>query len=179
MANGRNPKKFNSKDDRDGGGFVAIPFSVLDSRAYKNLSHPAKALLMELSRQFVRNNNGRLLCSMKFLKKRGWNSADVITRAKRELLAAGLIHETVMGHRPNKASWYAVTWRGLDTIDGYDPEARITFQRGAYRDKNLPIKNTSLKPLNGIDMVNIAPFDGIGPPLNIPCDGAISIKNQN
>lgn len=82
-----------------------LPWSVLDCPAYRALSHPAKSLLMEFSRQYVKDNNGRLLASTKFLKNRGWNSADVIHRAKLELVEAGLIYETVKGHRPNKASW--------------------------------------------------------------------------
>ena len=88
ISNGRNK---NSKGDtgRDAGGFVALPWSVMDCAAYARLSHPAKALLFELARQFVRDNNGRMLLSGAYLAKRGWKSADVITRAKRELLAAG------------------------------------------------------------------------------------------
>ena len=138
MANGRNHRKGGS--GRDAGGFVALPWAVLDSAAYQALSHPAKALLMEIARQYVRDNNGKLLCSLAYMSKRGWKSRDVLTRAKRELLAAGLIFETCKGARPNKASWYAVTWATLDHIEGFDPGARSTFQRGAYR------RNAALLP---------------------------------
>ena len=72
------------------------------------------------------------MASSSYLRKRGWNSPDVITRAKRELLKAGFIFETVMGHRPNKASWYALTWRSLDNLKGYDTGAKEMFRRGAY-----------------------------------------------
>ena len=84
-------KRTKGDSGRDAGGFVALPWSVLDSPAYARLSHPARALLLELARQFVRDNNGKLLLSAAYLAKRGWKSADVITRAKRELLAAGFI----------------------------------------------------------------------------------------
>ena len=137
MANGRNRGQ-KGDSGRDAGGFVALPWSVLDCPAYAALSHPARALLFELARQFVRDNNGRLLLSDAYLAKRGWNSPDVILRAKRKLIEAGFIHETVKGHRPNKASWYAVTWRALDKIPGYDPGAAETFVRGAYQ-KNAPL----------------------------------------
>ena len=103
MANGRNRGQ-KGDSGRDAGGFVALPWSVLDCPAYARLSHPARALLFELARQFVRDNNGRLLASAAYLAKRGWKSADVITRAKRDLIEAGFVHETVKGHRPNKAS---------------------------------------------------------------------------
>ena len=98
MANGRN-RGHKGDSGRDAGGFIALPWSVLDCPAYARLSHPARALLFELARQFVRDNNGRLLASAAYLAKRGWKSADVITRAKRDLIEAGFIHETVRGQR--------------------------------------------------------------------------------
>lgn len=148
MANGRNRGQ---KGDagRDAGGFVALPWTVLDCPAYAALSHPAKALLFEVARQFVRDNNGRLLASRAYLAKRGWNSPDVISRAKRDLLEAGFIHETVKGHRPNKASWYAVTWRTLDRLPGYDAGAAETFVRGAYQNASLRPSPVLEKPAIG------------------------------
>jgi hypothetical protein len=164
------------------GGFVAMPWAVLDSASYARLSHPARALLMEVARQFVRDNNGRLLLSFAHLSKRGWTSRDVITRAKQELLATGFIHETVMGHRPNKASWYAVTWLGLDKLKGYDVGTVETFRRGAFMDGTplppiktreqlykkwegagkVPNKNASLSPPHGLESVPIGPSHGLG-----------------
>ena len=166
MANGRNrANKGNS--GRDAGGFVALPWSVLDCPAYARLSHPARALLFELARQFVRDNNGRLLLSDAYLAKRGWNSPDVILRAKRKLIEAGFIHETVKGHRPNKASWYAVTWRTLDKIPGYDHGAAQTFVRGAYQ------KNAPLRPSPGVGRASIAPSPGVESAPPTPSPGAI------
>ena len=171
MANGRNrANKGNS--GRDAGGFVALPWSVLDCPAYAGLSHPARALLFELARQFVRDNNGRLLLSAAYLFKRGWRSADVITRGKRELLAAGFIHETVKGHRPNRASWYAVTWQVLDRLAGYDAGAAESFQRGAYR-QNSPIQNANLRPSHGVERAPIAPSNGVETAPPTPSHGAI------
>ena len=158
VSNGRN--KFTKGDrGRDSGGFVALPWSVLDCPAYARLSHPARSLLFELARQFVRDNNGRLLASFAYLSKRGWGSRDVIVRAKRELLESRFIFETVMGHRPNKASWYAVTWRALDKLPGYDAGAADCFQRGAY-----------LRPSHGQEKPLIGPSHGQGthPPRPSP-----------
>ena len=166
MANGRgNGRKGDS--GRDSGGFAAVPWSVLDSPAYARLSHPAKALLMEFARQFVRDNNGRLLCSMAHLGPRGWRSNDVITRAARELVAAGFVHQTVQGQRPNKASWYAVTWRTLDRHPGYDLGAAESFERGSYR------KNALLTPPPGVGKPSIAPSPGVERPLTAPSPGAM------
>ena len=170
MANARNRGQ-KGDTGRDAGSFIALPWSVMDCAAYARLSHPAKALLFELARQFVRDNNGRMLLSGAYLAKRGWKSADVITRAKRELLAAEFIFETVKGHRPNRASWYAVTWRRLDKLPGYDTGAALTFERGAYQ-KSAPLKK-SLTPPHGVESPAIAPPHGVESRPSTPSHGAI------
>lgn len=124
------------KSNRVPGGFVALPWDVLDSPAYRSLSHTARSLLLEVARQFHGDDNGRMLLSDRHLAARGWRSPGVIHRAKRELLEAGFIFETVKGMRPNKASWYAVTWLSLDKLDGFDPGTTAAFERGAYRQKS-------------------------------------------
>lgn len=189
MANGRN-KGQKGDSGRDPGGFVALPWSVLDCPAYARLSHPARALLLEIARQFVKDNNGRLLASGTYLRKRGWKSADVITRAKRELIAGGFIFETVMGHRPNRASWYAVTWQRLDKLKGYDEGATTMFMRGAYATE-VPLQPrltreelyekwrkpaeeiATLTPAGGAGGAPIAPTDGVECLTIAPSHGAI------
>lgn len=188
-------KRKNQGAGRDPGGFVALPWMVLDSAAYAGLSHPARSLLMELARQFVRDNNGRLLCSRAYLGARGWKSSDTLTRAKAELLDAGLIYETVKGARPNKAGWYALTWHTLDRHPGYDAGAVEGFRRGAYRDgqplkgaKNghkpsqigvsgrasaRACKNASLRPSHGTGGPAIAPSHGTEKAPPVPSHGAI------
>lgn len=165
MANGRNKTGRRIDTQRDPGGFVALPWSVLDCPAYAALSHPARALLLEFARQLGKDNNGRLLASFAHLAPRGWTSKDVITRAKRELLAGGFIFETVMGRRPNRAGWYAMTWRTLDRHPGYDDGAADLFRRGAYR------KNDTLSPPPGPRLVSIGPSHGPMPSLPGPSHG--------
>ncbi len=189
MANGRN-KVGKGDSGRVPGGFVALPWAVLDCPAYAGLSHPARSLLMEIARQFVKDNNGRLLASGAYLRKRGWKSADVITRAKRDLIAAGFIFETVMGHRPNRASWYAVTWQRLDNLKGYDEGAKELFRSGAYA-ADVPLqpkptrtelfekwrkpagKNASLTPSGGVAHALTAPSSGAEGLTVAPAHGAI------
>ncbi|WP_426343094.1 hypothetical protein ACN9MU_16600 [Pseudoduganella sp. R-32] len=118
--------------DRDPGGFVAIPWIVMDCPAYLQLSHTSRSLLYELARQFVKNNNGRLVLCAKHMERRGWKSPDVINRAKKQLLALGFIYLTRRGGRPNKAAWYAVTWRTLNEHHGYDWGAASGFKRSAF-----------------------------------------------
>ena len=131
-----------STQTRDSGGFIALPWAVVDSPAYSALSAHAKVLLIEMARQLRGDNNGMLLCSRAYMAERGWKSNDMLTKCKDELLAAKLLHQTVMGHRPNRASWYAVTWIGLDKLDGYDADLSSLFIRGAYRPG--PLKTRSL-----------------------------------
>jgi len=160
---------------RDGGSFVALPWSVLDCPAYSRLSHPARSLLIEFARQYVRDNNGRLLASGKYLSKRGWRSADVIQRAKKELIDAGFIYETVKGHRPNKASWYAITWQDLDKHNGYDAgtfEGWRDARSGYEKFRTLKIKR--LIPSSGVSGSEIAPSSVVKNPLPTLSDGTIN-----
>jgi len=158
-------KRQSRSSGRDAGGFVAIPWAVLDSPAFIGLSHPGKAMLLELARQLHGDDNGRLLLSRAHLATRGWKSADVIQRAKDELLAAELIFQTVQGHRPNKASWFAVTWHRLGKIDGFDPGTDRAFRQGAYR------KNASLIPAPGTERSPIAPSGGTEKARPVPFPG--------
>lgn len=185
MANGRN-KTRKGDAGRDSGGFVALPWSVLDCPAYAELSHPARSLLWEFARQYVRDNNGRLLASGAYLRTRGWTSKDVITRAVRELVATGFIFQTAMGHRPNKASWYAVTWRALDKLPGYDVGMVEGFSRGAYQKGNPVIgvppgpsggveENATLRPSHGVEGTPIGPSGGVERTAPRPSRGPIEV----
>ena len=67
-------------------------------------------------------------------------------------------------HRPNRASWYAVTWQSLDRLPGYDAGAAETFRRGAYRQFG-PLKNASRRPSHGLEAAAIAPSRGAIKPV--------------
>jgi hypothetical protein len=111
---------------------------------------------MEFARQLGKDNNGRLLASSAYLSKRGWNSDGVIDRAKKDLLANGFIFQTVQGQRPNKASWFAVTWYALAPHPAYDPGVKAAFTRGEYRKSELT-KIETLNPSQGVGEQHIAP----------------------
>ena len=183
MANYRRGKK--GRSGRVGGGFIAIPWVVYDSPAYLALGRAAKNLLIDIARQFTGFNNGSLLCSAAYLKSRGWNSNSGLTNAKQELINFGFIYETVKGCRPNKASWYAITWQDLEPNPNYDAGAAIGFVKCLFI-KHQPNKNTLLTPLKGAKAGVIGPWKGIvatpttplrGPvkgnsnPLSIPVSG--------
>ena len=172
MSKKRNPRGVSTS--RDSGGFVALPWQVLDSAAYRGLSHPARSLLLEIARQYVSDNNGKLLASRAHLLGRGWKSADVIDRAKHELLEAGFIHETVKGSRPNKASWYALTWFSIDRLPGFDEGAIESFRRGAYK-FSAPPKNAPLVPSGGTVTPSIGPSGGTRGRAAVPSGGTIRV----
>jgi hypothetical protein len=122
--------------DIDGTRFFALPHLVVESANFKTLSYTARSLLLEFGLQLGSHNNGRLIATDKRLRARGWTSCATVNRAKQELLEKGFIFETVKGHRPNKASWFAVTWRPLDPPPAgkeYDAGAAQCFPRSAYR----------------------------------------------
>jgi hypothetical protein len=99
----------------------------------------------------------------------------MLTKAKRELLETELIFETIKGARPNRASWYALTWQTLDKLDkldGYDSGVMSAFERGAYR-KQQPIKNASLRPPRGPREQFIVPSHGLGAYSAEPSHGPI------
>jgi hypothetical protein len=173
MANGRGgSKRGKYQISRDGSGFAALPYTVIDSPNFQKLSANAKALLLEVARQWRPDNNGRLLLSKAYLLPRGWKSSDMISKGKKELLNNGFIYETVMGHRPNKASWYALTWYALDNLIGYDEGAAKGFIRSAYA-KNAALKNNSFIPYDGVDRRKVAPPSGLDAPKPTPPDGTI------
>lgn len=124
---------------RDGSKFVALPNVVLDCPAYRRLSFSARALLVDIARQFTGSNNGRLVLCEKAMKARGWASSTTIQRAAKELLVAGFICKTRQGYRPNTASWYALTWQALHWSKEMDISA-AAFQRGAYLKNSDPQK---------------------------------------
>lgn len=119
------------RDRRDGVGFLALPFVVIDSPAYRAAGHVARSLLLDIARQFTGKNNGRLSASVAALGPLGWKSHSTITRALHELLSLGLLIETRKGARPNKAAWYALAWRALDVTDGLDIDPK-QYRTGGY-----------------------------------------------
>ena len=163
----------------------------------------ARALLLEVALQYHRDDNGRMLLSRAHLLGRGWKSADMIQKAKGELLEAELIFETVKGQRPNKASWYACTWWRLDRHPGFDSGVEKAFEQGAYRlraavgtsavngndrttnpplvtrvsrvmcDRKAPTENASLVPPHGTGSTAIGPPHGTESAPPVPPHGAI------
>jgi|LauGreDrversion4_2_1035121.scaffolds.fasta_scaffold106619_5 hypothetical protein len=133
---------------RDGTRFAGIPFVVLESEAYVSLSGSAVKLLMEFAVQYNGANNGNLYCTWEQMARRGWKSKTTLKAAKDELVRAGFLCETRKGARPNRAAWYALTWRDLDITDGLDINP-ASFPRGAYT-RFRPSPSCKEKPVKKI-----------------------------
>lgn len=99
------------------GRFLALPHNVMDCPAFIGLSAPATRLLLDIARQYMGINNGKLLCTLSILQKRGWTSNDTLIRARKELEQAMFIQKTREGWKPRRAAWYGICWQPLD----YDP----------------------------------------------------------
>ncbi len=128
---GRDKTTKRTRAARDGSRFLALPHVVMDSEAFRNLSGPALRLLLDIARQYDGDNNGRLVACSKYLRTRGWSSEGTASRARKELEASRLIVETRKGMRPNRATWYALTWLVFDWSPDMDLP-RNQFQRGVY-----------------------------------------------
>lgn len=120
------------KQKRDGGRYLAVPVSVLNSRSYARLSPYAVRLLFDLGAQYKGDNNGDLTAAWKLMQPRGWKSEATLNKAKQELLQARFIIEMRKGARPNKCSLYALTWFRLDTSPKHDARPSA-FVFGAWK----------------------------------------------
>ncbi|MBD5801049.1 hypothetical protein AZOA_04510 [Azoarcus sp. Aa7] len=107
--------------NRVGGRFLALPHQVMDCPAFIGLSAPATRLLLDMARQFAGTNNGKLLCTLSVMRKRGWSSNDTLCRARKELEAARFIQKTREAWMPRRAAWFGLCWLPLD----YDPAMDI------------------------------------------------------
>jgi len=101
----------------EGGSFLSIPHQVLKSDAFSSLNAISVKLLIDLAAQYRGTNNGDLCCAWTLMKVRGWKSRDTLCKALRELERSGFILKTRQGGR-NKASLYAITWKGIDECKG-------------------------------------------------------------
>ncbi len=123
------------KGNRIGEGFVALPYSVLNSPLFMALSPHAVKLMLDLAAQYRGDNNGDLSAAWKLMQPRGWRSEATLHKAKRELLDAGFLYEARKGRRPNVCSLFALTWFGFDDNDKFDPGAKAGFMRNEFRFK--------------------------------------------
>lgn len=173
------------RDRRDGSGFVALPFVVIDSPGFRRAGLTARALLLDLARAFTGRNNGNIWLARSVREQIGWSSESTYRAALADLIACGLLVETRRGGR-NLAAWYGLTWRDLDVTAGLDIDAK-QWRRGAYLTPDKPADSrqrartakatTARSVAAGLRSCYMpAPSDGATPKPTAPSDGAIQVE---
>lgn len=158
--------------------FIGIPHWVALHPSFRDASHRARALLLDVALQYNGRNNGRLTVCAKAMKPLGWNSNDALYKAKNELLALGLLIETRRGAKPSKAAWYALSWRALDVVDGLDMNPRSYVTLGAQKIESRGpdmVANTTKgrPPHGGVEKAKTAPPHGVSGASSTPPHGAV------
>lgn len=167
-------KQKNAKAGKlDVGRFTALPHNVIHSAEYRELGYAARALLFDIAAQYNQNNNGKLVCCMKYLKPLGWTSNDTISRSLKALIKSGLLIQTRQGMMPpySQAAWFAIGWFSLDVYDGLDIEP-TKYQKCRLNQ----INKTS--PINGVAKPKIAPIIGKASYSTTPISGAVEAKSR-
>ena len=127
--------------------FFAVFRSVFESPAFTALSPHACKLLLELASQYRGDNNGNLTVAWSIVSKRGWRSRTTLWRCKHELIQAGFVFVTRVGHFPSTCELLALTWFPLDVSPKFDPEAIHCFKAKAYLvNTPVPMRATKFKP---------------------------------
>lgn len=93
--------------------YAAIPHRVIDSEAFADLTPSSVQVLLVLTRQLSKDNNGLLQATRTWLGERGIGSNHTIQRALSDLITHGFIYRTKSGAYGNGAARYAVTWLSL------------------------------------------------------------------
>ena len=93
--------------------YAAIPHRVVDSAAFADLTPSSIHVLLLLTRQLSKDNNGHLQATRTWLAERGVGSNHTIKRALDDLTSHGFIYRTKSGSYGNGAARYAVTWLSL------------------------------------------------------------------
>ena len=134
------------------GSFLAIPHELLRSENYASLSNKAVKCLLDISAQFNGSNNGDLSCTLKLMKKCGWNSNSQLDKAKKELLEKGFIVLTRQGGR-NKCNLYAITWQPIDECNGKLDRPATKTALGYWKEGfNPELSDKKLKPVTRIQV---------------------------
>jgi hypothetical protein len=117
------PKKAKAPNQADtkGKGWIGLPKVVAMSHAYRTLSYPARATLIEIMFYFNGHNNGKIGISQRqIMEALGTSSPHTVIDAIIELIDHGLIEVTVEGEwRPRMARQYRLTF--VSTMQGILP----------------------------------------------------------
>lgn len=113
--------RLKAKGRREFGSFVRLPFAVMDSDDFRQMSRSALSVLMCLARQYTGKNNGDLSAEFQRVHKWGIGSKSTLAKALAELQRRNLIIQTRAGRFMNpgsSCSLYAITWFAIDECGG-------------------------------------------------------------
>lgn len=98
--------------------YAAIEHRVIDSSAFADLKPSSILLLLLLTRQLTKDNNGHLHAAFSWVRKHGIGSEHTLQAAIAELISHGFIYRT-RSHGANR-TWakYAVTWLPIKQREG-------------------------------------------------------------
>ena len=111
-----------------------LPHRVLNHENFPSLSPRATKLAIDLVAQYKGHNNGDLCAPFSQMKKRGWRSSDQLNKAKKELIARGIIKVSRQGGL-NKASLYGATGFPIDECGGKLDIAATRIAPGDWKKK--------------------------------------------
>lgn len=148
-----------------------MPHAVMDSNAFQGAAHPTRSLLYELIRQLSGRNNGHLQLASPWLKKRGWNSADVVQRAKAELITRQLVIKTRLGGLNAGPDLWAVTWLPISNYTGLTEVSAMTYHPGAWHFLNPPVP-TPKRDKRTVSRSSTVPPPGMVDAPTVPFHGA-------
>jgi hypothetical protein len=98
--------------------YAAIERRVIDSPAYASLSFSARALLVLITRQLTKTNNGKLQATFSYMHRFGFDSEHTLSRCIKELISRGMIYRSRSGGYQQGAAQYAVTWLSVTNKEG-------------------------------------------------------------
>ena len=163
--------------------YAAIEHRVIDSLAYANLSFSARSLLILITRQLNKDNNGHLQATFSYMRRFGFDSEHTLSRCIKELIAHGMIYRTRSGGYQQGAAQYAVTWLPIKNRQGIFLDG---FKACAWRDwqpeqkKSPPAKMQDTHCKNGIWTTSTTAFYAVGSPPKsadnelIPCSNDLT-----
>jgi len=137
--------------------YAATEHRVIDSPAYADLTFSARSLLLLVTRQLTKDNNGSLQATFSYLSRFGFDSQRTLSRGIQELIAHGMIYRTRLGGYQQGPSKYAVTWLPIARKDGlflsgFKPYAWREWQ--PVTEKTPPAKMPPSSGKNGIRTVS-------------------------
>jgi DNA-binding transcriptional regulator YhcF (GntR family) len=146
MANRQNKKGRSKGGER----FVALPFYMLKSEAWRSLSLPARATLIEAAAFFRGDNNGYLALGTRILGERTGKSKATISRALTELEDKRFIEATFRGTytiKNRKSSEYRLTWLSCDRTGERRSNAFMQFEGTGITKSQVHPCNRTVSPV--------------------------------